>query len=182
MEEEQKGGNGGRGGYQDYNYYQQEFGLYDEDPQIETFSSQTFWDMFRSDEVWIVNFYSPGCSHCHDLAPTWRDFGASPPAPHLRSDSRHSTPPLVQRAAGSMERATCSLSIHRAHCICSLECPGQVIGQKTAPMPIHFLNWLHPWRVARVRNPGSATFSHKRTQQKELSSFRGLSFNADARG
>ncbi|XP_056389863.1 dnaJ homolog subfamily C member 10 isoform X2 [Hyla sarda] len=27
-----------------------------------------------SGEVWFVNFYSPGCSHCHDLAPTWREF------------------------------------------------------------------------------------------------------------
>jgi len=60
--------------YQDSSYYEREFGLYDEDEQVETFNSGTFWEMFRSDETWLVNFYSPGCSHCHDLAPTWRDF------------------------------------------------------------------------------------------------------------
>ena len=27
----------------------------------------------HSGELWFVNIYSPGCSHCHELAPTWRD-------------------------------------------------------------------------------------------------------------
>lgn len=26
-----------------------------------------------SDSSWFVNFYSPMCSHCHHLAPTWKE-------------------------------------------------------------------------------------------------------------
>eukprot|EP00039_Didymoeca_costata_P001676 m.54199 g.54199 ORF g.54199 m.54199 type:complete len:961 (+) comp10911_c0_seq1:172-3054(+) len=74
LEEERKGG---RGQYEDWNFYQQDFGLYDEDDQIETFNSESFWEMYHGDETWMVNFYSPRCSHCHDLAPTWREFGLS---------------------------------------------------------------------------------------------------------
>eukprot|EP00051_Salpingoeca_urceolata_P018424 m.258373 g.258373 ORF g.258373 m.258373 type:complete len:823 (+) comp19190_c0_seq1:1143-3611(+) len=62
--------------YQGWNYYEQDFGLYDEDVQIETFASMDFFGrVLQSDEVWFVNFYSPGCSHCHDLAPDWRELG-----------------------------------------------------------------------------------------------------------
>uniref|UniRef100_A0A8D0HNA6 DnaJ homolog subfamily C member 10 n=1 Tax=Sphenodon punctatus TaxID=8508 RepID=A0A8D0HNA6_SPHPU len=28
----------------------------------------------NSGEMWFINFYSPRCSHCHDLAQTWREF------------------------------------------------------------------------------------------------------------
>lgn len=26
----------------------------------------------NSDKQWFVNYYSPLCSHCHELAPVWR--------------------------------------------------------------------------------------------------------------
>lgn len=55
---------------------QTEFGLYDDDPQIETLGGSSFFDkVFQSNDVWFVNFYSPGCGHCHELAPVWRQFG-----------------------------------------------------------------------------------------------------------
>jgi len=39
----------------------QDFGLYDEDPQVETPGHQEFFDSaVNSEEVWFVNFYSPG--------------------------------------------------------------------------------------------------------------------------
>ena len=25
-----------------------------------------------SEKMWLINFYSPMCSHCHHLAPVWR--------------------------------------------------------------------------------------------------------------
>jgi hypothetical protein len=32
-------------------------------------------DALHSGGYWFLNFYSPGCSHCHDLAPGWRVSG-----------------------------------------------------------------------------------------------------------
>ncbi|VTJ90870.1 Hypothetical predicted protein, partial [Marmota monax] len=62
------------GQYESWNYYRYDFGIYDDDPEIITLERREFDAAVNSGEVWFVNFYSSGCSHCHDLAPTWRDF------------------------------------------------------------------------------------------------------------
>ncbi|XP_045152176.1 dnaJ homolog subfamily C member 10 [Echinops telfairi] len=66
--------NQGRSQYESWNYYHYDFGIYDDDPEIITLERREFDAAVNSGELWFVNFYSPGCSHCHDLAPTWRDF------------------------------------------------------------------------------------------------------------
>uniref|UniRef100_A0A8W4FCH8 DnaJ homolog subfamily C member 10 n=1 Tax=Sus scrofa TaxID=9823 RepID=A0A8W4FCH8_PIG len=66
--------NQGGGQYESWNYYRYDFGIYDDDPEIITLDRSEFDAAVNSGELWFVNFYSSGCSHCHDLAPTWRDF------------------------------------------------------------------------------------------------------------
>ncbi|XP_013395942.1 dnaJ homolog subfamily C member 10 [Lingula anatina] len=62
------------GHYESWNFYQQNFGIYDDDPEIVTLSKADFDQAVDSaGDVWFINYYSPHCSHCHDLAPTWRD-------------------------------------------------------------------------------------------------------------
>ncbi|KAK7501374.1 hypothetical protein BaRGS_00007499 [Batillaria attramentaria] len=61
--------------YESWQWYQQNFGIYDEDPEIITLSRSDFEvSVEGADDVWFVNFYSPHCSHCHELAPTWREM------------------------------------------------------------------------------------------------------------
>uniref|UniRef100_A0A8D2BUN2 DnaJ homolog subfamily C member 10 n=1 Tax=Sus scrofa TaxID=9823 RepID=A0A8D2BUN2_PIG len=66
--------NQGGGQYESWNYYRYDFGIYDDDPEIITLDRSEFDAAVNSGELWFVNFYSSGCSHCHDLAPIWRDF------------------------------------------------------------------------------------------------------------
>ncbi|XP_015214526.2 dnaJ homolog subfamily C member 10 [Lepisosteus oculatus] len=63
---------GGR--YESWNYYRYDFGIYDDDLEIITLDRGDFDAAVNSGELWFVNFYFPRCSHCHDLAPTWREF------------------------------------------------------------------------------------------------------------
>lgn len=62
-----------RGGRRSWQFYQNE-GLYDDDDEIVTFDSSDFDVVLRGMDVWFVNFYSTMCSHCHDLAPAWREL------------------------------------------------------------------------------------------------------------
>uniref|UniRef100_A0A3B4G111 DnaJ homolog subfamily C member 10 n=1 Tax=Pundamilia nyererei TaxID=303518 RepID=A0A3B4G111_9CICH len=67
--DEQQGGR-----YESWNYYRYDFGIYDDDLEIITLDSGDFEAAVNSGEIWFINFYFPRCSHCHQLAPTWRDF------------------------------------------------------------------------------------------------------------
>ncbi|XP_057305172.1 dnaJ homolog subfamily C member 10-like [Hydractinia symbiolongicarpus] len=61
--------------YQSWSYYNEQFGIYDDDPEIITLSQSDFeQSVIGSEDVWFINFYSPYCSHCHTLAPTWREI------------------------------------------------------------------------------------------------------------
>lgn len=61
----------GGGHYESWNFYNEKFGIYDEDPEIVTLSRADFdQSVVDSDDLYFVNFYSTFCSHCHDLAPT----------------------------------------------------------------------------------------------------------------
>ncbi|KAL1129052.1 hypothetical protein AAG570_013584, partial [Ranatra chinensis] len=61
--------------YQSYAYYRDYFGIYDDDPEIITLSHSDFESNVVGSEIkWFINYYSPLCSHCHDLAPTWRSL------------------------------------------------------------------------------------------------------------
>lgn len=63
------------GGYHSWNYYNQEFGIYDDDPEIITLSHSDFdMSVEDTDDIWFINFYSPHCSHCHEIAPAWREM------------------------------------------------------------------------------------------------------------
>uniref|UniRef100_A0A663LRL8 DnaJ homolog subfamily C member 10 n=1 Tax=Athene cunicularia TaxID=194338 RepID=A0A663LRL8_ATHCN len=69
LEDQQQGGR-----YESWHFYRYDFGIYDDDPEIITLDRGEFDAAVNSGELWFVNFYSPRCSHCHDLAPTWREF------------------------------------------------------------------------------------------------------------
>ncbi|KAF0293394.1 DnaJ subfamily C member 10 [Amphibalanus amphitrite] len=70
---EESGSSGNRRQYQSWSYYHDNFGIYDDDPEIITLDRTEFEQtVVQADDIWFINFYSPGCSHCHDLAPEWR--------------------------------------------------------------------------------------------------------------
>ncbi|XP_014614550.1 PREDICTED: dnaJ homolog subfamily C member 10-like [Polistes canadensis] len=59
--------------YHSWNYYKYNFGIYDDDPQVVTLNRNDYFEnVFNSEKMWLVNFYSPMCHFCHHLAPIWR--------------------------------------------------------------------------------------------------------------
>ncbi|CAB3407971.1 unnamed protein product [Caenorhabditis bovis] len=68
------GFNGGDN-YQSWQFYNDNFGIYDDDQEIVTLNRADFQRYVTdSNDIWFINFYSTYCSHCHQLAPTWRKF------------------------------------------------------------------------------------------------------------
>ncbi|XP_067137389.1 dnaJ homolog subfamily C member 10-like [Centruroides vittatus] len=62
-----------RGNFHSWKYYSESFGIYDDDLEIITLNKNEFeQSVHNSPDIWFVNFYSPQCSHCHQLAPAWR--------------------------------------------------------------------------------------------------------------
>ncbi|KAI4502464.1 hypothetical protein M0802_002376 [Mischocyttarus mexicanus] len=59
--------------YHSWNYYKYNFGLYDDNPQVVTLNRNDYFEnVFNSEKMWLVNFYSSMCNFCHHLAPIWR--------------------------------------------------------------------------------------------------------------
>ncbi|KAG8198254.1 hypothetical protein JTE90_021511 [Oedothorax gibbosus] len=68
-------GHSWKGNYHSWNYYYESFGIYDDDPEIITLNKNDFvQSVLETSDYWFVNFYSPQCSHCHHLAPAWREL------------------------------------------------------------------------------------------------------------
>ncbi|KAK7081976.1 DnaJ subfamily C member 10 [Halocaridina rubra] len=60
--------------YHSWSYYHDNFGIYDDDPEIITLNKADFeQSVSGSQDIWFINFYHPMCSHCHTLAPVWRE-------------------------------------------------------------------------------------------------------------
>ncbi|XP_050723145.1 dnaJ homolog subfamily C member 10-like [Eriocheir sinensis] len=71
----EKGLDGGSSGdkYHSWNYYHDNFGIYDDDPEVITLNKADFeQSVMGSADIWFINYYHPMCSHCHTLAPVWR--------------------------------------------------------------------------------------------------------------
>lgn len=58
----------------DVKFYEN-FALYDDDEQVEVVDYHTWEASHSSTETWLINFYSPHCSHCTQMADAWRRVG-----------------------------------------------------------------------------------------------------------
>lgn len=63
-----------RQSYQSWGY-SHNFDLYKDSPWVVTLDETDYYEnVLLSKRVWLVNFYSPMCGHCHTLAPTWEQI------------------------------------------------------------------------------------------------------------
>ncbi|XP_070520406.1 dnaJ homolog subfamily C member 10-like [Cardiocondyla obscurior] len=61
-----------KGAYHSWSYHQQS--LYDDNDHVINLDTNDYYEsVINPDISWFVNFYSPMCSHCHDLAPAWKE-------------------------------------------------------------------------------------------------------------
>lgn len=68
LEDNSKGGR-----YESWDFFHEEFGLYDDDDHIHVLDAVEVQNAMASDDVWMIKFYSERCSHCHDMAPSWKE-------------------------------------------------------------------------------------------------------------
>ncbi|XP_019700630.1 dnaJ homolog subfamily C member 10 isoform X3 [Harpegnathos saltator] len=61
--------------YHSWSYYQNSFDMYEDDQHVVTLEKHDYFEsVINSDSIWFVNFYSPMCNHCHDLASVWKEI------------------------------------------------------------------------------------------------------------
>merc|ERR1740130_182899 len=63
-------------GSQNVEFYES-FGLYDDDPQIEIVDYHQWEASHYSEDAWLLTFFSPRCSQCHELSEDWRRVGTT---------------------------------------------------------------------------------------------------------
>lgn len=51
--------------------------LYEKDPHVQELTADTFPSGPKESLVWLLEFYSPGCGHCQQLAPKYKQVAAS---------------------------------------------------------------------------------------------------------
>eukprot|EP00096_Caligus_rogercresseyi_P013411 TRINITY_DN6060_c0_g1_i2.p1 TRINITY_DN6060_c0_g1~~TRINITY_DN6060_c0_g1_i2.p1 ORF type:complete len:797 (+),score=193.16 TRINITY_DN6060_c0_g1_i2:169-2559(+) len=71
-EDDEESSSSGSGSWKSYQYYD-DFGLYDNDELVITLDFNDFRrSVSDTYDYWFINFYSPQCSHCREIAPAWR--------------------------------------------------------------------------------------------------------------
>ena len=62
--------------YESWSFFHEEFGLYDNDEDIDVLDRASLYEAIESDETWFIKFYSERCSHCNELAPKFRELAS----------------------------------------------------------------------------------------------------------